>query len=387
MNNNLSGNMVYNNMKNDRGELTGTKERIIMRLKVRLLVFLLLSSFITVVSADRGMIPIVPDVSIYEPGQKAIIAWNGLEEILILSTDVLSTRNTTILEILPLPSNPKKIEQASLESFNVVQELIWSHMPQPPGFGYLRNETESDVEVVFHERIGMHDITVVKASNVSEFAEWISEFLTKNGISQEPSLQNSELMIENYMLRGFRFYVLDLIKLSSDQRSVEPILYQFDSKFLYYPLLITSPIGGEGKIILFALTKGIIKEGYYPLVKARYRGLNISEPIQFRLSNEELFTIDPRIGELFDGRAWMTVLTYEGPLDKLTEDIVITEMATVDLNGDGVVDIYDVVTMCLAYGSQLGDSNWNPEADVAEPYGKIDIYDLVTCAYCYGEEV
>ncbi|MEM3666844.1 MAG: hypothetical protein QW222_07180 [Candidatus Bathyarchaeia archaeon] len=34
------------------------------------------------------MIPIQPQVSVYEPGQKAIIAWNGTEEILILSTDV-----------------------------------------------------------------------------------------------------------------------------------------------------------------------------------------------------------------------------------------------------------------------------------------------------------
>lgn len=38
--------------------------------------------------ADRGMIAAYPDISVYEPGQKAILAWNGEREAMILSTDV-----------------------------------------------------------------------------------------------------------------------------------------------------------------------------------------------------------------------------------------------------------------------------------------------------------
>jgi len=56
-----------------------------------------------------------------------------------------------------------------------------------------------------------------------------------------------------------------------------------------------------------------------------------------------------------------------------------------DLNGDGKVDIYDIALAAAAYGSKQGDSNWNPYADLAPPYGRIDIYDLVTCAYHYGK--
>ena len=48
-----------------------------------------------VVSADRGMIP-TSDVSVYGPGQKAIIAWNGEEEVLILSTDVYTSENSPV---------------------------------------------------------------------------------------------------------------------------------------------------------------------------------------------------------------------------------------------------------------------------------------------------
>lgn len=337
------------------------------------------------VHADRGMIPIIPQVSIFEPGQKAIIAWNGQEEVLILSTDASSTDNTTTLEILPLPSNPKKIAEASLESFNVIQELIWHHTPPPPTFNW--DETKRGIEVLFHEKIGMHDITVVEAGNVSEFVGWMDEFLIENGITQEVSLQDFESIIEDYMSRGFYFYVLDLVELSPDQKSVEPILYEFDTSFLYYPLLITSPIGGDGKILLFLLTEGLLEDGYYPLEKALYLGLDFFQPIQFWLSNEELSSIDSSIADLFEDKAIMTVLRYEGPLDKLTGDMAITEISPVmtgDLNADGKVDIYDVITVTIAFGSKLGDPNWNLIAD-ANNDDIVDIFDVVLVATNFGK--
>ena len=54
--------------------------------------------------ADGGMIPWPPQVSLREAGQKAIIAWNGTEEALILSTDVRSSESATVLQFVPLPS-------------------------------------------------------------------------------------------------------------------------------------------------------------------------------------------------------------------------------------------------------------------------------------------
>jgi len=56
-----------------------------------------------------------------------------------------------------------------------------------------------------------------------------------------------------------------------------------------------------------------------------------------------------------------------------------------DLNGDGKVDIYDVVLACVAYGSKEGYPNWNPLADLAPPYGIINIYDIVTIAVNCGK--
>jgi len=61
--------------------------------------------------------------------------------------------------------------------------------------------------------------------------------------------------------------------------------------------------------------------------------------------------------------------------------VVIHARLVGDLNGDWIIDIYDIVLAAKAYNSKLGDSNWNPDADLAPPWGRIDIFDLVTITY------
>lgn len=321
--------------------------------KVFILLFVLFLIGTPAALADRGMVPIEPSISVYEPGQKAIIAWNGREEILILSTDVNAAENTTALEIMPLPSDPKRIEKASFESFVTIQDLIWKQAPYVLGRSYEGADKTQSVEVTFHEKIGSHDITVVKASDASELTEWAEDFLKSNGISEEISLQKFESVIEDYMARGFRFFVLDLIEVSTEENSVEPILYQFETSFLYYPLKISSPIPGETKITLFLITKEKIQSSIYysphnPLRTAFYRSSTRWEPIQLNLTKGQLSIIDLRIGELFEGNVWLTVLEYDGPLKGLTKDLMIAEGDPITpngwLNGEIIYKIFGWIT-------------------------------------------
>jgi len=69
------------------------------------------------------------------------------------------------------------------------------------------------------------------------------------------------------------------------------------------------------------------------------------------------------------------------PHDIFDGTVLIHARLEGDLNGDGLVNIYDIVLAAKAYNSKLGDSNWNPDADLAPPWGKIDIFDLVTLTY------
>jgi len=63
---------------------------------------------------------------------------------------------------------------------------------------------------------------------------------------------------------------------------------------------------------------------------------------------------------------------------------VVAVKACPDIDGDGDVDIYDVVAVSSIYGCKEGEACWNPQADLSEN-GVIDIYDIVGVTSHYGE--
>jgi parallel beta-helix repeat protein len=81
--------------------------------------------------------------------------------------------------------------------------------------------------------------------------------------------------------------------------------------------------------------------------------------------------------------AWPVLGEIE-TIDNTLKDgwIIITMIG--DIVPDGTVDIFDIVTVAVAYGSTPSDPNWNPNADLVED-NIIDIFDLVTIAIHFGE--
>lgn len=64
------------------------------------------------------------------------------------------------------------------------------------------------------------------------------------------------------------------------------------------------------------------------------------------------------------------------------ESVIISILG--DVNGDFTDDIFDVVLVATAFGSEAGDENWNANADFNED-SIIDIYDVVTVAKNFGK--
>lgn len=299
---------------------------------------LLLLSLAPPAYADRGMIP-PSGVSVYGPGQKAIIAWNGEEEILILSTDVYASADSMVLEMLPLPAEPQKIEAGDFASFIQIEELMTEHYPfsswdrstaSPPGFG-------EEIEIVFHQKIGAHDITVVKASDVAELINWAQGFLGDRGMEYNIASPKLESIVGGYIEGGFEFFVFDLIELTSAPQSIEPILYRFETDFLYYPLVISSLASGETEITLFLLTPGVIN--FAELPEEMLVGLLYGDPVRFEVDGGELVSIDTEIAELLGDSAWLAAVKYEGNLQNLESDLKLysgrstPELAFVSLGG------------------------------------------------------
>jgi len=57
-----------------------------------------------------------------------------------------------------------------------------------------------------------------------------------------------------------------------------------------------------------------------------------------------------------------------------------------DISGNGKVDLSDLVTLALSYGSMPGQPKWKPTADLSGN-GKVDLADLVILATHYGKHI
>ncbi len=275
--------------------------------------------------ADRGMLPLA-DVSVFGPGQKAIVAWNGLEEILILSTDVYADAATTVLEVLPLPSEPDVIEKTDLAPFVAINSLMRDHSP----LGEFRGGgKQTGVEIVFHDKIGSHDITVIRVDDSRQFEDWANDFLEERGMGKRVSSQKLASLVDSYIRDRFPYFVLDLVELSPEPRSIEPILYKFKSSSLYFPLRISTLASGSTEIAIFAISSGPVYEEEIPpaLNLARFAGA-LGGPVRFKVPKTDLESIHPMISSLFSGDAWLSAIKFSGELKDLDADLSVSQVQT-----------------------------------------------------------
>ncbi len=55
-----------------------------------------------------------------------------------------------------------------------------------------------------------------------------------------------------------------------------------------------------------------------------------------------------------------------------------------DINGDGKVDIFDVIALGRSFGTAISNPNWNPNADLNAD-GTVDLLDAVILASNFGK--
>jgi hypothetical protein len=220
--------------------------------------FLLALSFFTtggMVFGDKGQMWPSP-VSISEPGQKAIIFNNGKEETLILGTEIASGDQTSILEFIPFPSEPT-VSLAAGDPFGKISRLIAQKglrfMEESKGEGIT-----SPVEVRFSGQIGLHDVTVVRIVDSTEFETWAKEFFRGKGIDVTNDLAAAYANAVDYMKRGFSYFVFDYVHLDATTQSIEPLVYKFASLMLYYPFKTSNIVGGEGGVDIILVLPGSI---------------------------------------------------------------------------------------------------------------------------------
>ncbi len=221
--------------------------------------------------ADMGRI-LTTEAKVEEKAQKAIILHNLEEEVLILGTDLEADRRTTILRFIPFPSEP----QVSLhdgDPFGEVAKLMKEHKLVFVDMSKSGTPSVEPVEIRLNARLGAHDITVVRVNEIEAFSQWVQARLANTGFSQARDYATVEDVASDYVSRDIRYFVFDLVEVAPETRFVEPIVYRFRSKDLYYPLKTSNTFGGEGEIDLVIIGPGTLCDPYFgePLYVAEKR--------------------------------------------------------------------------------------------------------------------
>ena len=291
---------------------------------------LLFLVFVPLARADGGMVPWPPEVSLTEAGQKAIVAWNGTEEVLILSIDVESSESATVLRLLPLPSSPTKVEEGTFSSFENLVKIInkkilgvEQYEGRPTGGG--GEEGVPGVIITFHAELGPHDVTIVKVNDLEYFMTWVENFALSKGLTARAIPDGFQQSVTGYLENEISYFVFDVIQTSPDEKSITPLVYRFETDFLYYPLNITgNSVGLEStwdEVQLFIITKGRIDSKTFENIQLRAMA-GFEEWLE--LSSEELAQISPEIADLFESDPFVMNVSYSGELSKLKKDLKVT---------------------------------------------------------------
>lgn len=249
-------------------------------------VLLILFIFIFIcgeVFANGGFISLVGSkgFSMTEPHQRAIIGFHNNEELMLLDIDLEVNEEGKVLRFLPFPSKPN-VREADSMAFKIMEEHLEGakdylsnklHKYRPKPFEHTLSRkvvSELDVEIISKLKIKSHDLTVIKVNNFSEFQGWISEFL-KDDIPKS-SFKKITSIVKYYVNKRINFFVIDLIDLQEGNNNPVPLIYQFKSNKIFYPLVTSNFMGKDStEITLAVITEKRLKiSDPAPLVQAKF---------------------------------------------------------------------------------------------------------------------
>ncbi len=275
---------------------------------------------VVAIYADRGLIPFEEHIKIFEPNQRAMIAWSGSEEILLLSTDLSASDSTMVLEVLPLPSEPE-VKKGDLETFTKAVDLINSRMVLDLREGRSKSYDKAPppAEVTFHKKIGAHDISVTHLLHTKGFIEWVKEYLKSIGVEKDIVSNEMKKLIEEYTKDGFAWFVFDVVSLGKETVTNEPIQYRFKNKSLFFPLKITKTGEGYTSIELLILTPRLLRN--FPgvpidMIELKHKPITISDE-ELKELNEDMYEL---LGKYEDMK--LRIWNIEGELKSFDKDLV-----------------------------------------------------------------
>jgi hypothetical protein len=273
--------------------------------------------------ADGGLISLKRGVQMFKPNQRAMIAWNGSEEILLLSTDMRASQSTRALEVVPFPTEPK-VKKGDVETFRRATTLINRKIRKPSvarrgggrgGAGAARPAGE----VTFHKKIGAHDISVAHVLSSDGFIAWVEKYLGALQIQNPVIPPEMKKIIEEYLSEKFTWFVFDVISLDEVLSTGEAVQYRFQTKFLYYPMKVTQTVAGSTSVDLLILTPRLLSS--FSGIPSHQVDLR-HEPVH--ITSGELRSLNPEMDALLGHREDMKLRIWrlQGKTSSFQQDLI-----------------------------------------------------------------
>lgn len=271
-------------------------------------------------------------LQIFEPAQRAVILHNGKEEILCLSTELSASRAASVLEVVPFPAEPA-VSLGEFETMQAAERLLlklappWVlGVPGDPatlGRGGMAVSAQSEAELIersaqitFHEKLGAHDLSVVKVVDREYFVKWVDKFLIGRGVEKAEIRPEYLRIVDSYLRRGFGWFVFDTLRLDDSVRSREPIEYRFICDHIYYPLETSTLQQGRTKVDLLLITKEgkLLSEPVPPFRKV----------VSARAPRSEIHVVSKEWARFMeDWDLEMQMYTAEDELANLSQDLLL----------------------------------------------------------------
>ena len=274
-----------------------------------------------VVYADRGAIPFNAQVRVFEPNQRALLAWNGEEEILILSTDLRVSQSSKVLEVMPFPAEPV-VTNADVAVFGRAVGLINAKLYQAAAERLASSRsaaTASAGEITFHEKIGAHDVAVAHVLDPEGFIAWVNDYLRKSQVDNPVIPGPLRATVQQYLNEGYSWFVFDVVSLETRLRSTDALQYRFKSASLYYPIRISRANQGQTSIQLLVLTPTMLRTfSGIPMARVDLR----HKPVT--LSAAEVRSVHSEIDDLLGHREGVKLRVWwiRGAFQELNQDLL-----------------------------------------------------------------
>ncbi len=265
------------------------------------------------------------DDAFAEPEQQGLIAWNGSEETLILSTNEenLMGASGSMLSVLPLPGAPISIERANLDAFVTAKACVQKKIAEKKNAGEVQ-----EYGVVYDTKIGSHNIFVWKIESGEDFAKGVQGYVASKYDSKAAALitPNTLKTVQWYCDKGYKYFAFDLTLVEAGQTATkEAIAYNFKAPNVYFPLVI-SKVGGAKTattVDLIVFSKGSLNLAMEKSVQEQVNVLGGKDGTVV-FSNEELKQIDENVAARFAGEAEVKGREFiiRGTLDQFDDDFL-----------------------------------------------------------------